>query len=108
MNGRIGDRHKKVICIKCFKEFRSNYVNKHMLVHLRQEEVTSEKAPKRLCKENTTLQCGEESVDYVVKDVLRLLLDAVHHEITPAATIAQSDIIGMTSDIGEIETELMG
>ena len=82
-----------------------------MLVHLRQEQVTPEKAPKRLCKENitykNTLQYGQESVDFVVKDVLGLLLDAVEQKFTPTDTIVQSNILGKTSVISEIETELI-
>ena len=54
-----------------------------------------------------TLQYGQESVDFVVKDVLGLLLDAVEQKFTPTDTIAQSNILGKTSVISEIETELI-
>ena len=107
MKGRKSDRHKKVICIKCFKEFRSNYVNRHMLVHLRREGAP-EKASKRLCKESIAdageFSTFEESIDFAVKGVLNILVKSVEQTTPDNAPSTEKVIMNKTTGI---EAELI-
>ena len=110
MSGRIinTNRHKKVVCLKCFKEFRSDYLKSHLLVHEKREKKAKNNPIKRLCTENisdaSNFSIVEEPVEFIVKGLLNSMVKTVEKiMLDPASDINIPD----QSKIGEIEAELI-